>query len=84
MSELLLLDTSEGALLGETAIGSCGCEKLRIDLLAGKGRFDNRLALFDHPGAGFGCGGERGGCNSGAGTGDEPGGGIAGPGDEPE
>ena len=57
---------------------------VRIDLLAGKGGFDDRLALFDHLRAGFGRGGKRDGCSCGAGTGEQLSGGIAGPADETE
>ena len=58
--QLLLLDAGERALIGKAAARARPRDQLRIDLLAGERRLDQRLALLDHAGARFGRGGEAG------------------------
>ena len=82
--ELRLLNAGERAIIGNSAALDGGCNQLRIDLLASERRFDERLALLDHPCPSFGrCGkahrdGRR------ARASDQPGRGIACPGNKPE
>ena len=81
--ELLLLDPGERAIGGEAAGGGRGLDQRRIDLRAAQRGLDQRLALLDLAGAGFGRRRQAGEADA-VGADEEACGGIARPGDEPE
>ena len=58
--KLVLLDTRQRAIPRETAVGGGGSDHLRIDLLTGQRRLDQRLALLDQARPRLSRGGEAG------------------------
>ena len=77
LGQLGLLDAGKRP-VGCAATDRGGGNRRFVDLLAGDDRFDQRLALLELAGAGFGCVDERNGGRAGE---DDAGGGVAGPGD---
>ena len=80
LRELLLLDPGERAVLATRPLSAAAAISCGIDLLAGERGFDQRLALFDLTGAGFGRVRNR---LHGRADGRSAGSGVAGPADQP-